>query len=136
MIKQTKVIEQLKKAGIRATPQRIAILQFLCRDVDLHPTVEGVYKTLKKKFPSLSPATVYTNLQTLKTAGIIQELSIRRDRMSYDPIPEPHHHFYCEQCGRIFNIHISCPVAQRGNFKGNKVNEVQAYFYGICSSCS
>jgi Fur family peroxide stress response transcriptional regulator len=129
-------VEQLRKAKIRATPQRIAILEFLNRDVNLHPTAEGICKALRKEFPSLSQATVYSSLQALKEAGLIQELSIRRDRVSYDPIPEAHHHFYCEQCGRVFNVDISCPVARRRNFNGNKVNEVQAYFYGICSECA
>lgn len=136
MNKKTEVLEELKRAGIRATPQRIAILEFLSKDADLHPTAEGIYMALKRKFPSLSPATVYTSLQALKEAGLIQELSIRRDRISYDPVTKSHHHFYCEQCGRIFNIDVSCPVSQRGSFDGNKVNEIQAYFYGICSSCS
>lgn len=136
MVKNGKVTALLKKARVRATPQRIAILEFLRRDVNLHPTPEVIYRALKKKFPSLSPATVYSSLQTLKQAGLIQELSIRRDRISYDPIAKPHHHFYCEQCGSIFNIDISCPVAQKGSYNGNKVHEVQAYFYGICSSCS
>ncbi len=127
---------ELKRAGLRATPQRIAILELLFRDKNLHPTVDTIYRELKERFPSLSTATVYSSLQTIKNAGLIQQLSIRRDRLSYDPIPSPHHHFYCEQCGRIFNIDISCPVAEKKNFNGNTVNEVQAYFYGICSDCS
>lgn len=136
MIKKEEIIRQLKRKGVRATPQRSAVLEFLSQDVNLHPTAETIFQALKGTFPSLSPATVYSSLQALKEAGLIQELTIRRDRISYDPIPEPHHHFYCEQCGRIFNIDISCPTARKGSFNGNKVTEVQAYFYGICSSCS
>jgi Fur family peroxide stress response transcriptional regulator len=136
MKQKAKAVSKLKKAGFRATPQRIAILQLLYRDVRWHPTADTIYHELKRRFPSLSPAALYSSLQTLKKAGLIQELSIRRDRVSYDPIPLPHHHFYCEQCGRIFNINITCPIADRRNFNGNRVNEVQAYFYGICSNCS
>ncbi len=130
------IATQLKKTGVRATPQRIAILQFLYSDLNNHPTVEEIHESLKKTYPSLSTATIYSSLQALKKAGLIQELSIRRDRISYDPIPETHHHFYCEECRKIFNINIPCPVARRKSFAGHTVNEVQAYFYGICSECT
>lgn len=136
MEKKITLLDKLKKSGIRATPQRIAVLKYLFQDFNNHPTVEEICEALKESFPSLSPATVYSSLQSLKDAGIIQELSIRRDRVSYDPIPESHHHFYCEKCGKIFNINISCPVAKKGSFSGHTVKETQAYFYGICLQCS
>ncbi|TET21891.1 MAG: 4Fe-4S dicluster domain-containing protein, partial [Candidatus Cloacimonadota bacterium] len=136
MRKTYSIASKLKKRRVRATPQRIAILQFLYSDLNNHPTAEEIYESLKKTFPSLSTATIYSSLQALKKAGLIQELSIRRDRISYDPIPETHHHFYCEECRKIFNINIPCPVARRKSFGGHTVNEVQAYFYGICSECT
>lgn len=127
-------IERLKRKGVVMTLQRLAVLELLESNTH-HPTVEEIYRNLKKKYPTLSRATIYTSLQVLRKAGEIQELSIRKEKTCFDPNPKPHHHFYCQGCKKIFDIEISCPVAEKGWVDGHKVKEVQAYFYGICSHC-
>jgi len=107
-----KKIERLKKKGIVITLQRLAILEFLEGNTT-HPTVEDIYKNLKKKYWTISQATIYTALQAFKKAGEIQELSIRKDRICFDPNPKPHSHFYCQECKKVFDIEISCPVAEK-----------------------
>ena len=127
-------IERLKRKGVVPTLQRLAILEFLENNND-HPTVEEIYKSLKEGYPTLSQATVYSSLQILKKMGEIQELSIRKEKTCFDPNPKPHHHFYCRECEKIFDVAISCPVAEKQWVDEHKVTEVQAYFYGICSYC-
>jgi len=127
-------IEKLKRKGVVITIQRLAVLEFLESNTH-HPTVEEIYRNLKKKYPTLSQATIYTSLQVLRKAGEIQELSILKEKTCFDPNPKPHHHFYCQECKKIFDIEISCPVAEKGWIDGHKVKEVQAYFYGICGHC-
>ena len=116
------------------TIQRLAVLEFLENSAN-HPTVEDIYTGLKKKYPTLSRATVYSSLQVLEMAGEIQELSIRKGKICFDPIPRPHHHFYCEECKKILDIDIECPVAGKHWIEGHKVRDVQAYLYGTCSYC-
>jgi len=129
-----KKIERLKRKGVVVTLQRLAVLEFL-KGNNNHPTVEEIYRNLKKKYPTLSQATVYTSLQVLRKAGEIQELSILKEKTCFDSNPKPHHHFYCQECKRVLDIEISCPVAEKGWIDGHKVKEVQGYFYGICSRC-
>ena len=116
------------------TLQRLAVLEFL-ENSAAHPTVEEIYTGLKKKYPTLSQATVYTSLQILERAGEIQELSIRKGKICFDPNPKPHHHFYCEKCKKILDINIDCPVAGKQWMEGHKVRDVQSYLYGTCSCC-
>lgn len=116
------------------TLQRLAVLEFLEGNTH-HPSVEEIYRNLKKKYPTLSQATIYTSLQVLRKAGEIQELRIRKEKTCFDPNPKPHHHFYCQECKKVFDIKISFPVAEKGWVDGHKVKEVQTYFYGICSHC-
>jgi len=127
-------IERLKKNGVVMTLQRLAVLEFL-ENSAAHPTVEEIYTGLKKKYPTLSQATVYTSLQILERAGEIQELSIRKGKICFDPNPKPHHHFYCEKCKKILDINIDCPVAGKQWMEGHKVRDVQSYLYGTCSCC-
>jgi Fur family peroxide stress response transcriptional regulator len=127
-------IARLKRKGVAITIQRLAVLDFL-ESNNHHPTAEEIYRNLKKKYPTLSQATIYTSLQVLRKAGEIQELNILKEKTYFDPNPKPHHHFYCQKCKKIFDIEISCPVVEKGWVDGHKVKEVQAYFYGVCSHC-
>ena len=130
-----KKIERLKKKRVVMTLQRLAVLEFLENSAN-HPTVDEIYAGLKEKCPTLSQATVYTSLQVLKGAGEIQELSIRKEKVCFDPNPKPHHHFYCEECKRILDIDIDCPLSGKRWLEGHKVRDIQAYLYGTCSYCS
>ncbi|MEK7814270.1 MAG: Fur family transcriptional regulator [Candidatus Desantisbacteria bacterium] len=127
-------IERLKKKGVVLTIQRLAVLELL-ENACTHPTVDDIYKALKEKYPTISQATVYSTLELLRDAGEIQELSIHRDKACFDPNPKMHHHFFCRQCEKIIDIDIECPVSKQGEFNGNKVEEVQAYLYGVCVDC-
>lgn len=128
------MIERLKQRGVTLTPQRMAVIEFLIKSSN-HPCVDTIYQAIKKKYPSISPATVYSTLQLLKEMGEIQELHIRGDRACFDPNPEPHHHFLCRICKRIIDIEIECPIYGVKQVEGHKVEEIQAYFYGVCSEC-
>ncbi len=127
-------IQRLKEKGIAPTIQRLVILEYLDKRTT-HPTVEEIYEALKGKYPTFSKATVYNTLQVLKEAGLIQELTIEKEKAHYDPRSEPHHHFFCRRCHRIFDVDIDCSVAKRGEVDGHKIEMVQAYFYGLCVEC-
>ncbi len=126
-------IERLKKKGVVLTLQRLAVLKILKDKV--HATAEDIYQKLEKKYPTISRATIYSCLDALKQAGEIQEFTIRKEMSHFDFDSHPHHHFLCRKCGKIFNVEISCPIAKKGDVDGHQVEEVQAYFYGICSGC-
>ncbi len=61
-------MEKYRRLGIKLTPQRLAILEYLNGNTD-HPSAEDIYRTVSKKYPTMSFATVYNTLGTLKTAG-------------------------------------------------------------------
>jgi len=133
------IIERLKDKGVPLTPQRMAVAEFLSRSKN-HPTVDEIHRTIQQRYPTMSVATVYSTLKLLKELGEIQELSIRkRGKACFDPNPNIHHHLLCRKCGRIVNIEIdypsNCPIMEKENINGCKVEEMQAYLYGICSEC-
>lgn len=129
------IMERLRKKDITLTPQRIAIIEFLKKS-SKHPCVDKIYQAIKKKYPSMSPATVYSTLQLLKEIGEIQELHIRGDKANYDPVPQRHHHLLCKKCGRIVDVEIDgCPITNNKTIRGHRIEEVQAYIYGVCSEC-
>ena len=125
-----------RESGLKLTPQRLAILDYL-RDNTDHPSAEDVYAAVAKQFPTMSFATVYNTLETLRRRGELRELTIDSRRKRFDPNPAPHHHLICVRCRRIVDIHASFPLAVpaevRAEFEllGNHVE-----FYGICNGCS
>ncbi|MCD6379596.1 transcriptional repressor [bacterium] len=134
-----KIIERLRKKGLKPTSQRIAVLQNLTGRRD-HPTAGDIYNDVAKKHPTISKATVYSTLKLLSEYGEVQELSIRKmGEACFDPVLELHHHFLCRECGRIIDVYTECRdecvIIKAGEAGGNVVEEVQAYMYGLCSDC-
>jgi len=66
-----------------------------------------------------------------------QMITIDEHRVCYDGDIHPHAHFYCHECGRVYDLKIeSIPlVSQSDMFEGHHVNEVQVYYKGICGEC-
>lgn len=132
-----RIVRKYKGKGFKLTPQRIAILKFLEGNTS-HPTAEDIYTEIKKKYPTVSFATVYNTVQALKERGEIMEITIDPERKHFDPNPSPHHHIICSGCGRIGDVFVDYSealklpeeVTREFTATGNHID-----FYGICSSC-
>lgn len=130
---QNSAIAKLKEAGLKLTPQRLALINILKGNKN-HPSADMIYEELKKKYPMVSLSTVYNILNVLKKIGEIKELTIAENKVYYDPNPDPHHHFLCEKCGQIQDIYQDIRIrTERINI--HQVKKHQIYFYGICSDC-
>ena len=127
------ILDKLKKAGFRLTPQRLAIIDFL-QDNKNHPSALAIFHHIKKQYPTISLATVYKTLKVLIAMGEIQLLTISEDKRVFDPLTEKHSHFYCRQCHRIFDISLEQKLAGK-DIDSHLVEQYQAYFYGICGTC-
>jgi Fur family peroxide stress response transcriptional regulator len=95
-------VHLLKTKDLKATPQRLCVLKEL--DKKKHPTIEHLYEALREENPSMSLATVYKNLSTLKEKGIVIEVNISDGKMRYDIYSHPHIHLVCEHCGMIQDV--------------------------------
>jgi Fur family peroxide stress response transcriptional regulator len=130
-----KSIKMLKEKGIRATPQRIALLHLLEND-KTHPSAEEVYDRVKKSYPFISRATVYNNLEIFARKGIIKEITIDDKRRRFDPDIEPHHHFFCEKCEKVYDIPFEeIPLEIPEETKEFLVISYSLELCGVCSKC-
>jgi Fur family peroxide stress response transcriptional regulator len=126
---------KLKEIGLKITPQRQAILKLLRRN-RTHPSAEGIYSEILKKYPGISFATVYNTLSKLIEAGEIRELDIDPNKKRFDPCVTPHTHFYCKVCEKIFDI--VCDSSLPLNIKkidGHQVDVIQLNLKGVCKTC-
>lgn len=130
-----KYIEKYKNRGLKLTPQRLAILDYLNGNTK-HPSAEDIYKVILKKFPTMSFATVYNTMEALKQMDSVFELTIDSGKKRFDLNTEPHHHLICINCKLIVDIHneykLTISDSDRADFEivGSHVE-----FYGTCPKC-
>lgn len=121
----------------RLTNQKKAIIDFL-RTTKGHPDAYEIYDVVKKKLPQISLATVYRNLDTMVSKGLIKALRIKDDRFNYDGHEGAHHHFYCNYCKRVYNIEDDVLLnLEKINDSGivNLIEEYNVFFKGKCTNC-
>lgn len=95
------MVKLRERGGGRLTPQRMVILRILAESKG-HPSVEGIYRQVRKKFPTTSIATVYKTVSLLKEMGEVLELGFSDDTNRYDGNrPYPHPHLVCVNCRKI-----------------------------------
>jgi Fur family peroxide stress response transcriptional regulator len=69
----------LSEKALKVTPQRVAVMEFL-RGNTSHPSVDDVYQQVRRRFPSISRATIYNTVTTLVEAGLLQEILIQQEK--------------------------------------------------------
>src|SRR5690625_6308965 len=98
--KLQKAVDTLKRPGVRITPQRHAVLEYLLTSMS-HPTADEIYKALEQKFPNMSVATVYNNLRILREIGLVRELTYGDDSSRFDSNMRDQYHIICEKRRKI-----------------------------------
>lgn len=130
-------IDVLKRTGVRITPQRHAILEFLINS-HTHPTADDIYRSLESTYPNMSVATVYNNLRVFRDAGLIKELSYGDASSRFDFSTSDHYHAICNNCGKIVDFHYP-GLDEVENFAahmtGYEVNNHRLEVYGLCPDC-
>lgn len=124
----------LQTKGLKSTYQRLRVMEYL-ESHRIHPTAEMIYRALLREIPTLSKTTIYNTLNVLLQKGLIHPITITGTETRYDYHHPPHHHFLCKRCGKIIDIAVECPYLARKELGGNRIEELDGYFKGICKEC-
>ena len=130
-------IEKLKQSGVRITPQRHAVLEFLI-EAEIHPTADDIYKALEGKFPNMSVATVYNNLRVFRELGLVRELTYGDSSSRFDWNTSKHYHVICESCGKTVDFHYPSLDEEESlaeKVTGFDVSHHRMEVYGVCQEC-
>lgn len=129
--------DRLISCGVRPSMQRIAIMEYLMTH-HTHPTVEEVYQGICNDIRTLSRTTVYNTLRLFSEHNAAQMITIDEHRVCYDGDIRPHVHFYCRNCGRVYDFfEEEMPaMAKPKQVNGHVVDDVQLYYKGICKECN
>ena len=133
------IVQKLKQAGCRITPQRLAILEVVTESRD-HLTAEQIHAQVTARFPTTSLATVYKTVNLLRDEGELIELGFSGSAGTrYDGArPNPHPHLICVRCERILDPEIrlfdELPRELTETYGFRLLNH-RIDIYGICPEC-
>jgi len=134
-------IEELRnhcrENGIPLTQQRIETYRVLVGS-DEHPSPEIIYRHLKIKYPTLSLATVYKNLEALSRIGFAKKINPLSDHARYDGDVKQHSHFVCLSCRKVEDVHFEGLESLRiPDIPGSEhvITVKTIVFMGICKPC-
>ncbi len=102
MLQLEEIVSSLRKDGLRITPQRVAIVDYVMKSKE-HPSAEQIYNFVKKKYPMVSLSTVYKTLELLKEKRLVNELKLEGQNR-FDANTGEHVNLVCLKCGKIDDI--------------------------------
>ncbi len=131
-----------------STKQKETLLEFFKQKPGVHLSAGDVIEHLKKEGATIGQATVYRNLDSLVSDGILARFKIDEDSPACFVYisPDDHigdeedcYHCKCSKCGKI--IHVSCEdvKALQEHFMeehGFTIDLKRTVFYGLCSDCT
>ena len=124
------LIELLRECNIQATPQRLAVAQFIL-GTKSHPTADEVWRQVRRRCPTISRATVYNTLNLLAEKGLLKAQVIKEGVIVFDAHINKHHHFIDEKTGRIYDIPWDAIVVTgQKSLKEYDVTDIQVVMRG------
>lgn len=133
-ISDAELSRMMHQRGVRPSLLRIAVLSQVA-NTRRHPTADDIFRELSALYPSTSRTSVYNSLHAMAQAGIIKEVEVECGVCHYDfALQQPHGHFLCRSCGRIFDMDI--PAGMRDiDAHGFDIDDVEVVFKGLCPEC-
>ena len=129
--------EKLREHGLKATIQRLAILEAI--DEAGHIGIDELYKTVSEQHPSFSLSTVYKNLEGMQEAGLLVEVPVAGGKKKYEIQKEDHIHLICRHCGKIIDkpitTEITMVIGKMNGLDGFEHQNSSINLYGICDDC-
>jgi len=89
--------------------------------------------------PEIDKATVYRNLSYFVRLGVLKELNIKRNVLSYELVDSQdfHHHFICRKCNQVIKVHgIDADKFKKSLPAGTSIESVSLNLVGLCSNCN
>jgi Fur family peroxide stress response transcriptional regulator len=130
--------EVLRRAGVKATPQRLEIFREVAGSVD-HPDAEAVHHGVRKRMPTVSLDTVYRTLWLFRDLGLIRTLTPSHDRARFDANLAPHHHFICTRCGRTRDFtsgELDALAIPKAVQAFGRIESTRVEVHGCCRECA
>jgi len=135
--KRTDPAADLAACGLRATRQRVAVLELLRRKRN-HPTAAELFRQLLRQQPNISLKTVYEALDVLVNAGLAQCVTDGGEPYRYEADVGRHYHAQCRVCGALVDVPARADGHIRGRTplpEGFELEKIRVTLLGRCPRC-
>ena len=128
---------ELRAAGLRVTPGRVAVLQALIEIP--HSNAESLRRVIGARRPGLSIQSVHNVLADLTAARLIRRIEPAGSAALYERcLGDNHHHVVCSGCGAVADVDRVdgvAPCLMASNTHGFTVDTTEITFWGLCPRC-
>ena len=134
----TTLTDRVRGAGMRATPGRVAALEFLHSHP--HSTAAEVHSGIASRLPSLSMQSVHNVVNDLTEKGLLRRVDVPGAARYETQTGDNHHHIRCVICHRIEDIECvigEAPCLSLGAHASMPVLlSADVTFQAICAQCA
>jgi Fur family transcriptional regulator, stress-responsive regulator len=132
------LVRAVKEAGLRATAQRVAILDVL-RTAQGHLSVDQVTDLVRSRLGTVSQQAVYDALGALVSGGLARRIEPAGHPALFESrVGDNHHHVVCRRCGTVADIDCvvgAAPCLDPSETHGFLLDEAEITFWGLCPDC-
>ena len=133
------VSEELRRRGLRWTPQRETVIAVLA-EVDGHVTGAELVARCRAQDAGTTPSTVYRTLAVLEDLGLVRHGHGADGREEYHVLPQPDHgHLHCSACGATWEMSADRAAAVAAILRrddGFEVDIGPVTLVGRCRDCA
>lgn len=126
----------IEEQGKRKTPERHIILDVVLK-MEGHHSADEIYAMMPEKSP-ISRATVFSTMSLFDEVGLVYSHQVN-GRTLYENAykVEPHHHYICNGCGKIWNMKSKTVFEAAAACRTPRFKKLRSslYIYGLCDAC-
>lgn len=136
------LIDIVRGLGLRATPQRIMIIDIVREGHHEHLSAEQIHERVVAQYPTVNLVSVYRTLDSLLAVGVISKTDLGDKSATYAwrGLTPEHHHLVCRLCsavieapgGHIF-AQLRTDLLHRYGFQADLDHLA---LHGICAHCA
>ena len=134
--------EQLRRADLRVTRPRVAVLEAV--KAHPHADTDTIFGAVRAALPDVSRQAVYDVLAALTAAGLVRRIQPSGSVARYESrVGDNHHHVVCRSCGTIGDVDCAAgyapcldPAGDTADLTGFVVDEAEVIYWGHCPDCS
>jgi Fur family ferric uptake transcriptional regulator len=130
-------VQVIRDRGLRVTASRRLVIEALYR-ADRPVTAEEIASGMYGSSPPCDLASVYRNLETLESEGLVRHMHLGHGPGLYAPAAEAEEYATCERCGRSGAIPAAALPAIRAAVRaavGYAASFAHTPLTGLCPVC-
>ena len=138
MSSHNNLAQQLKQAGYKLTPARLAVVDVLESHAE-HLSHDQILAEGRKIYSKLSRATVYPTMDLLVALNLMRPLYLNDPTQRFISAMGGHHHLICTDCATTIEFDhctINQLAQELATEYGFTIRNHLLEFQGVCARCS